>query len=715
MKKTLLSFSLILGGLTTLFAQQEPISIENWCHTGHKMNELRANPQIAQEFANDALIRQQEAENGVPVPKGTVYTIPVVFHILHNGGDENVSEEQIYNALDVINRDFRLMNADTADIVTQFKPLLRDVEIQFALATIAPDGTCFPGYTRTQSALAFDGSSGTDQKNAVKNNNNVYQGNWPSDEYLNVFVVADAGGAGGYTMKPSNWGNELDMGRGIFIMYTQFGEIEESSLTAGRSLTHELGHWFNLSHTWGDSNNPGCDGTSTNPADPCYQANNCNDDDGINDTPDCIGGTGGCNLNDNGCGPIANAQNYMDYYLSCQSMFTTEQVDEMRDAVISSVGGRSNLWTSQNLGATGAGQMQLCKAEFEANRTSICAGDQVEFSDLSFNSVSGWTWTFTGGLPVNSTDENPIITYATPGLYAVTLVASDGANTETETKTSYIRVLPAASSIPLFDGFESYVTLSNIEEWEIKNDGGNGFQLATVGLNSSQSARLLNNGQTTGNVDELISAPVDLSGITGSMTLSFRYAHKRKNSSDDDWLRVYVTDDCGDNWAIRKTVHGIQLSTAVQSTSFTPSSESDWTTVHMTNVTSQFWVDKFRYKFNFEAGGGNNFFLDNINIYEGSPSDDIVVGLDDIGELEGLSVYPNPVDDELSVRFNVNAADEALVSVQDVSGKIVQSTLVHANEGTNVVYMGTQKLASGMYFLRVNIGSSQRTIQFVVK
>src|SRR5690606_20970726 len=118
-----------------------------------------------------------------------------------------------------------------------------------------------------------------------------------------------------------------------------------------------------------------------------------------------------------------------------------------------------------------------------------------------------------------------------------------------------------------------------------------GFELTTTGLNSTKSARLRNFGQSVGDVDELISSPVDLSSES-QVTLSFRYAHKRRNTSDDDKLRLYVTNTCGDAWAIRKTIL-MSIASPVQSTTFTPSSESDWTTVHVTNITSSYLVDNF--------------------------------------------------------------------------------------------------------------------------
>lgn len=672
-----------------------------YCVTHKKMAEMMSNPAAVASFQQDELIRQQEDASAQPVPKGTIYYIPIVFHVLHNGGEENISDEQILDALAILNRDYRLQNSDANNVHTDFQGLPADVEIEFRLATKAPDGTCFTGITRTQSSYSYNGNNGTFQVNAIKNGNDVYQGEWPGDEYLNIFICGDIGGAAGYTFTPSNWaGNGMD--NGIWVLHDYVGSIGTSSVSTSRTLTHECGHWLNLQHVWGPNNNPG-------------NAASCSDDDSVSDTPNCIGVTS-CNLNEMTCGPRANVENYMDYSY-CSKMFTPGQVTRMRNALNSSVAGRNNVKSASNLAATGAdGNVYLCKAEFSADRTSVCAGDQIQFTDESYNAVSGWTWNFQGGTPGTSSSQNPTVTYSTPGLYEVSLVATDGSNTDNEVKTAYIRVLPAPATVPVLEGFENYSTLSGIEQWEILNPGANNaWELAAEGLNSTKSAKLNNLNQPTGTLDELISAPVDLSGITGSMTLSFRYAYVRKNTSDDDYLRVYVSSDCGENWAVRKTLHGFQLSSATSTTAFTPSSESDWTTVHMTNVTNTYWTENFRYKFSFEAGGGNNMYLDNINIYAGSPSDNLVVSVSENEGVAGLSVYPNPADEELNIRFAVNNAQSADVQIQDLSGKTLKAFPIHANAGSNLVVVSTSDLASGMYFLRVNTGGTQETLQFVVK
>ena len=715
MKKTILSALGILAFGAFAFSQtpltqvdptnvREGESVE-YCTTHKKQQELLLNPSAVASFAQDEIIRQQEAANGVATPKGTIYYIPIVFHLLHNGGLENISDEQIMDALNILNRDYRKLNADANNVQATFQGLPSDVEIEFRLATIAPNGECFSGITRTQNVLSNDGSDGNAQVNAIISGNNVYNGQWDGDKYLNIFICGEIGGAAGYTYTPSNWIGS-SMANGIWILHNYVGAIGTSSAYSSRALTHEVGHWLNLEHTWGGNNNPG-------------NMSSCSTDDGVSDTPNTIGVTS-CNLNEASCGPLANVENYMDYSY-CSKMFTPGQTTRMRNAITSNVANRDNLITNTNLVATGAtGTVYLCSAQFEADRTTICAGDQITFEDMSFNVVNGWTWTFAGGSPASSTSQNPSVTYATPGLYTVTLTATDGPNTDTETKTSYIRVLPAAAGLPFHESFESFTTLTNVTEWEIENLGGNAWTLHTgTGYTGTKCVKLTNFGQSAGQIDNLISSPIDLSGITATagVTMSFRYSYVKRYTSNSEVLKVYVTPNCGENWAARKTLSGTQLATTAQNSAWTPTSQANWVTVHLTNITSGYWTDKFRCKFEFESDGGNNIYLDDINIYEGAPSENIVTaGIEENGlDIDGLSVYPNPTDNDLSIRFALTNAEQTNLIVQDLSGKIVQSAMVNANEGSNLVMMDVSQLASGMYFLKVHIGTSQKTIQFVVQ
>lgn len=710
MKSRIIILSLLLS-FSYIGRTQVLVSSDNWCKTAQLMNEMRNDPATAPILEYDDMIRAQEMANGQIAPKGVIYKIPIVFHILHNGGPENISEEQILNALHILNRDFRLQNPDTSEVLPTFKPIMGDVEVEFVLATKAPNGECFRGYTRTESPLAFQGDDGGMQVEAIRTGNDVYQGNWPAKDYLNIFVVASAGeGIGGYTNYP--YGNGNDMTAGIWVLNQTLGQggIDNSwtSLGDGRTLTHECGHWLNLPHTWGSTNSPAL-------------MSNCSSDDGVSDTPNTIGVTT-CNiitLGENSCGPLANIQNYMDYSF-CSRMFTQGQATRMRNALLSSVGGRNNLWSAQNLANTGTDvPPSLCSAEFTSDRTYVCPGTEITFIDQSYNAPSGWTWSFPGGTPSSSTLESPTVTYDTPGIYEVSLTATDGTLSDTEIKAGYIQVMGTSLDLPIYESFENYTSLNNIPEWAFKNEDNNAaFEIDnSIGLTGNKCVKLANYGQASGSFDELISGPVDLSvldPLSDIMTLSFRYAYKRRNSSDDDRLQVFITNDCGESWALRKTLHGSILSPIVQSSSFSPSSANDWTTVHMPNVTSNYWADNFRYKFTFESGGGNNFYLDDINIYSGAASDDIVVGISDLEIMTGVSVYPNPAINELNVQINLNSKAAVNMFVQSVEGKIVQRTSLNGNKGSNMILFNTKEWAPGMYIMHVEVAGRRKFIRFVV-
>jgi PKD repeat protein len=679
-----------------------------YCHQ-HKLHVKNlANPAYVQSLQNDEIIRQHEAFNS-STTKGIVYKIPIVFHVLHINGAENISDAQIKDALFILNRDFRKQNADAANVHADFQGMPSDIEVEFVLATKAPNGACFKGITRTFSSLSYQGDDGGDQVAAVKAGNDVFQGEWASNKYLNIFICGNIGGAAGYTYKPGGWqGTNMSIG-GIWVLHNYVGSIGTSSLNTSRTLTHEVGHWLNLDHTWGGNNNPG-------------NASSCSTDDAVQDTPNCIGVTA-CVINSNTCNsddaywgfPMRdNVENYMDYSY-CSKMFTTGQRTRMRAALTSSIAGRSNLWTSSNLAATGTdGNVNLCKTDFTVNKTSICVGELLQFTDATYNAATGWSWTFQNGTPATSTAQNPQVTFDTPGIYTVTLTATDGTTTQTETKTQYIHVLPKFGNLPFLETFENYTNLSNTPNWEVVNPSDFiQFEVGTTGLSSAKSAYLNNYNSNGSQSDELISAAVDLSSITSAATLSFRFSYRKKATANFESLKVFLSSDCGVSWQQRKTLTGSQLSTLVEPSPWIPSTPEDWTTVHMTNVTSAYWVDNFRYKFKFEGNGGNNIYLDNINIYAGSPSDNVVAGIDETPQMNGVNLYPNPADEEVTLSFTSINTQAITVAIQDVFGKTIQTHKVLAQNGSNLVFLDTQKLASGTYFVSLLNGGIPVTIKFV--
>ena len=137
-----------------------------YCHQHIKMKELKKDLNF--KALNAEAQAEFEEKLKETTPKGVVYKIPVVFHVLHNEGVEDISDEQIYDALSVLNRDFRKQNADTANVNSDFEGMPADSEIEFVLATKAPNGECFKCITRTTSVVSLQGDDGQAQVQSAR-------------------------------------------------------------------------------------------------------------------------------------------------------------------------------------------------------------------------------------------------------------------------------------------------------------------------------------------------------------------------------------------------------------------------------------------------------------------------------------------------------------------------------------------------------------------
>jgi len=672
-----------------------------YCTQHKKMEILMQDPAFAQKFnaaqAQLAVEEQMLASNQNKA--GTVYKVPIVFHVLHNGGNENISREQILDALYILNRDFRKQNADANNVVAAFQGMPSDIEIEFVLATIAPNGQCFSGITRTQSPLTIAPSGnfgGSQQIDAVVNGNDVYQGQWSPSKYLNVIICKDIGGAAGYTFNPGAGGSSMFF-NSIFMLHNYTGSIGTSTPFTSRSLTHEVGHWLNLSHTWGSNNNPG-------------NASSCNSDDGVTDTPNTIGVTS-CNLSESSCGVLANVENYMDYSY-CSKMFTPGQRNRMRAAILSSISGRNNLWKTANLNATGAnGNPPLCKADFSVDRQVVCVGNQVHFTDLSYHSVTGVSWSFDGGTPSVSASLTPTVTYNTPGTYAVTLTATDGVSSVSTTRTSYITVVSETGIAPIQEGFE-YVSSVPSNDWFVSNPtGGVTWEVTQdAAFSGNKCIKIDNFNNLSGSTDVLESTTITLD-LNLSATLSFKYAFAKKDGSNTDRLKVMVSRNCGQTWATKKQLSGSNFTTAPATTSpFVPTA-SEWKTATISSSSlGSYLTSDFRVKFVFESGGGNNLYLDDINI-------DGPVTIEENKFLEDLMLYPNPTEGETTLSFYAlqNSTDFS-IELYDVVGKKMQTVYAGIlNSGEQNYQISTTGYAKGIYFIRIKNDNTTVIKKLVIK
>jgi hypothetical protein len=219
----------------------------------------------------------------------------------------------------------------------------------------------------------------------------------------------------------------------------------------------------------------------------------------------------------------------------------------------------------------------------------------------------------------------------------------------------------------------------------------------------------------------LISAPVDLSNTASNgdtVTLSFRYAYRKEISTDNEILKIFFSKDCGETWIQRKTISGSQLSNLAVTSTWTPASVSEWKTVHITgsSISSDYWVDNFRYKFKFEGNNGNNLYIDDINIYYGKPSDSLIISeIEEQGVLSEFNLFPNPVNDKLNMTFKAVSQDDAQIKIMDVCGKTIQELDLKSNIGMNKIEIDTHTISSGTYFISTTIQGSSKTMKFIKK
>ena len=553
---------------------------------------IQANPQMAAQIhqADEAL--EEHTRNFIANQNsraaGPILVIPTVFHILHENGPENILDSDVHQAMENLNEVFNKENDDLVDVISAFQSIIGDAEIEFRLARKDPNGNNTDGIVR------YFTSQTNSADDLVKNGRS-----WPRNMYLNVWVVSsiDIGsgpGVAGYSYRPSAAAG-IPTYDGVMVEYTYVGDNGNT-----QTLAHEIGHWMNLSHPWGGTNDPGL-------------ASNCNTDDNVADTPNTEGHLGGCNLSANTCGSLDNIQNIMDY-AGCPVMFTQGQVDRMRAAMFSNTAQRSNVWSTPNLAATGTDE--LWEADFTAAKQVVCRYEEVYFQDQSFYGQNAWDWTFNGGNPAQSSDQNPSVIYNTPGIYNISLEVSDGLASQSVTYNQFIMVTDLIGThTPYNENFETNDIPGG--HWFPVNPDKDQYgweKSTTAGYDDNTSAKMNNFGNNGGRIDDLISGTYDVSNLS-SATLTFRLAYAQSSSGvGNDILRLYTSNDCGSTWSLRWIQAGTGMATVgPQSSDWEPSAPNEWAEIQVDNFGSHM-SDNLQFKFEFASFGGNNLYIDNINL-----------------------------------------------------------------------------------------------------
>lgn len=650
----------------------------------------------------------------------TVYTVPVVFHILHQNGPENIPDADVYAAMNQINKDYGKLGSDISAINPTFAPLYVDAEIRFVLAKKDPNGNCTNGIIRH-----YDANTNWSQlSTAGYAYSGTGTGRWPVNKYLNIYIVKCISGPSttcpptgafvvGYTYLPgSSPGTSADA---IVYKYDYL-----STGTEARALSHEIGHWLNLQHTFGSTNNPevacGTDGVGDTPDTKGYFA--------VNQCPSH--GLGSFT----GCSPTENDENFMDYG-SCPKMFTQGQVTRMRTALTSATAGRNNLWSATNLLATGITSTYTCApvADLKSNKTIICAGNSITHTSLAQYGTSGSiSWSFQGGTPATSTATAPVVVYNTPGTYSVSLTATNPYGTNTMTKTSYITVVngtggytaPYTHDFDVLFGVPSDMPVTN------GNSGSASWQQnASYGAIGTPKSIYLNNSSytSTGGHIDYIETPIYDFHNTTNVSMSFYYAYAKKISTQADTFKLQISTDCGGTWQniLGAPSANVMASNSAGTTS-TPlnPSTAQW---HQHIISSSLFSAttpnpnlkpsvKFRFWFKSDvtAGSSNNLYIDQINLSG-------TVGLNELENQIQLQMFPNPTNSSATVNFTIYNNEKVKINIVDLVGRLVEESDKISITENNASYTINKNgnLSKGVYFVNLYINDSVITKKLIIE
>lgn len=614
------------------------------------LQQLKDNPEMQQ--IRDAIEQQttQFVQSGGAKDR-VVVTIPVVVHVVWNTSAENISDAAIQSQIDVLNADFRRLNADAGNTPSYFQGVAADCEINFCMAQRDPNGNATNGIVRRQTTVTSFGTN-----DYVKYYNNGGSNAWPRDQYLNLWVCDLSGGLLGYAQFPGGPAAT----DGVVCDYAYFGTIgSQQPFHLGRTATHEVGHWLNCYHIWGD------DGTS------------CNGTDQVSDTPNQADENYGCpsgSVVSCSNGPNGDMyMNYMDYTDdACMNVFTAGQKNRMQ-ALFNSGGFRAPLLNSLGCEPPGGGggcgtPGSLSASNVTQNSATLNWGSVSGASsyNLQWKLSSASTWTDVTGLTSTSYNLSGLTagsTYnfqvqadcnGTTGSYSApasftTQSGGGGCSDPYEANNSR----SAAKSITPGTAINALIgTSSDNDYFKFKVTSSNrNIKIDLTNLPLDYDLRLYRNNSQVGISDNAGTAPEQI-------------IYNNANTSATYYPRVY-----GYNGA---------FSTSQCYNLLVSLSSSAWRT-----------------------DGSTDGQVTTIEI----PVD---------FEEAGFGMWPNPATDHLTVEVPLEADSDVQVSIFDAAGKAVvqqQRTLV---KGDNQFTLDLKGLSNGVFMVQVRNGEVAKVRKLVV-
>lgn len=640
MRKIYLTLAALVAGMGLVSAQRVCGTMDH-----HEM-------MLSQDAGYAQRMEQIEAhtQNFVSNNNGerVVVNIPVVFHVVYNTAAQNISDALLLAQIDQLNKDFRKLNSDASLVPALFAGLAADMEINFCLAQQTPTGAATTGIIRkSTTTTAFS------TNDAMKSSSTGGDNAWDATKYLNLWVCNMSGGILGYAQFPGG----AAATDGVVLQYNTVGSRttpgSASPYNLGRTATHEVGHWLNLRHIWGDAT--------------------CGSDL-VSDTPTHTTSNFGCpsypKTNTCSGGGTEMTMNYMDYTDdACMYMFSAGQKARSQ-ALFATGGARIGLVTSNGCSApTGGGT--TCNVPATLSSSSItsstatvswgAATGAVTYS-LQYKTSAATTWT---------TVSTSSTSYALSGLTASTAYNFQVASVCSGGTSAY----STAGSFTT-----SAVSTSCTDTWEANNTTATAKTIAvatniqgTIGTSTDKDYFKFSNTAAAKNIKVTLTnlvADYDLKLYKGTSTL----VGTSQNGSTTSESIIYNTTAAATTYYAY--VYGYSGAFNASSCYTLRAEISSSSFVRLSGETE----------------------VDESTVMEGA-----------------LSIYPNPSNGTLNIRLQPEADLTQTISVYNQLGQMVDSYEVSFTKDQPAVEIRMNDLTDGIYFVRVYDGNEIQTRKVMIR